>query len=418
MRYVLLATALAACAPPPRLLPEDGIEQVLGLLRAGEIETADTRIQSLRRRFPQHGGLAALGAAVADLVWDDGRAIVELQAVLASQDRAGWTLAMARGRLGDQLFAAGRFGESVLPLLSSATGEGAERRRAYAVVARELPFRRKQAGPLATEVPLLDSELTEFVCSIGDQRRAFAIDTGSTMTTLSHSLATAVGVRSLLPAGIVPDGTGLPVPVSLGVIDSFAVGDIWLGSMPVLVVGDERLAMRDLFGGPARAPGAVLGLDVVGQFRMTIDPERRSVVLERPRSLPEGASVQCVRVGGRCLAPVAIEGQRLWFVLDTGASHSSLTAAGLEALPDGPARATPVYRRVRTAGGGTIAVRELRNLILRVSLVRFPGVDLPIVPRPEETLFPIHGVLGVDLLRQCRITLDGGRVRLESATRV
>jgi hypothetical protein len=218
----------------------------------------------------------------------------------------------------------------------------------------------------------------------------------------------------LTPAGEVPDGMGQPVPVSTGVIDSFAVGDVWLGTVPVLVVDDHRLEMRDLFGGPARAPVGVLGLDVIEQFRMTLDPGRRSVVLELPRGLPEATSVQCVRCEGRCLVPVAIEGRRLWFVLDTGASHSSLTSAGLRALPDGEARATPGYRRVRTAGGGALSVREVRNLVLRVSQTRFFGVDLPVVHRAGDASFPVHGVLGVDLLQKCRVTIDGGRARLES----
>jgi hypothetical protein len=76
----------------------------------------------------------------------------------------------------------------------------------------------------------------------------------------------------------------------------------------------------------------------------------------------------------------------------------------------------PGFRRVRTAGGGTFSVREIRNLVLRTSKVRFPGVDLPIVPRRAGGLFPVHGVLGVDLLEQCRVTLDQGRARLERAS--
>ena len=104
----------------------------------------------------------------------------------------------------------------------------------------------------------------------------------------------------------------------------------------------------------------------------------------------------------------------MWFVLDTGASHSSLTPVGIGVLAGGSTRATPGFRRVRTAGGGALSVRQVRNLVLRVSQTRFPGVDLPIVAREEDTLFPVHGVLGVDLLRNCRLTLDRGRVRLET----
>ena len=35
-----------------------------------------------------------------------------------------------------------------------------------------------------------------------------------------------------------------------------------------------------------------------------------------------------------------------------------------------------------------------------------------VVPRTAGGLFPVHGVLGVDLLSRCRVTLDRGRARL------
>ena len=100
------------------------------------------------------------------------------------------------------------------------------------------------------------------------------------------------------------------------------------------------------------------------------------------------------------------------FVLDTGASHSSLTTLGLELLPGRGARATPSYRRVRTVGGSGVAVQEVRNLVMRCSEARFLQVALPVVDRGLPSLFPVHGVLGIDLLSRCRVTLDRGRVRL------
>jgi hypothetical protein len=37
---------------------------------------------------------------------------------------------------------------------------------------------------------------------------------------------------------------------------------------------------------------------------------------------------------------------------------------------------------------------------------------LPVVARRTSGLFPVHGVLGVDLLGRCRVILDRGRTRL------
>lgn len=417
-KFAVLALAVALFAAgcsgrKPAPTPPQLVSDILEQLAEGEIEGADKTSEGGIRRYPGDGSLAACRATVHDLMWRDELALASWREVVASKDRAGWPVAVARGRLGDQLFVAGRYGESLAPLLAGAVEEDAVRRRALVAVARELPFRRKQIGPLVTEQPLLDGSLPEFVCSIGELRRPFAVDTGSSMTTISSSLAKVAGVRALTAIGTIPDGTGRMVEASIGVLDGFAVGEIWFGTVPVLVVDDERLAMRDLFGGPDRAPVGVLGLDLLSLFRMTLDPVRKSLVLEFPRRLPPATSVQCLRSRGRCLVPVAIEGEHLWFVLDTGASHSSLSPTGLAKLPGGDSRATPGFRRVRTAAGGGLSVREVKNLVLRVSQTRFSGVDLPIVARESGGVFPMHGVLGIDLLRQCRMTIDDGRARME-----
>jgi hypothetical protein len=45
--------------------------------------------------------------------------------------------------------------------------------------------------------------------------------------------------------------------------------------------------------------------------------------------------------------------------------------------------------------------------------VRFRGADLQVVEREPPRVFPVHGVLGADLLMRCRTTLDSGRIRIE-----
>jgi hypothetical protein len=59
------------------------------------------------------------------------------------------------------------------------------------------------------------------------------------------------------------------------------------------------------------------------------------------------------------------------------------------------------------------SVRTVQGLVVTVSEVRFRGVDLAVIDRAPSKVFPVHGVLGADLLLQCRTTLDGGRIRLE-----
>jgi len=114
------------------------------------------------------------------------------------------------------------------------------------------------------------------------------------------------------------------------------------------------------------------------------------------------------------LVEVRIEGRRLWFVLDTGASASSLSEVGLQMLPGGERRALQRFGKVYSPGGVKLSARMVEGLVLELSGVRFIGVDLQVVEREAPELFPVHGVLGADLLMRCRTTMDSGRIHLES----
>ncbi|MGK0303643.1 MAG: hypothetical protein ACI89X_004541 [Planctomycetota bacterium] len=390
------------------------LELAATALREGRLEEASEIIAEARKRDPRHVNAARSSALIADLMWRDEIAISEQMAAIRLARPAGdpEDLARLRGQLGEQLFQAGRWGESSTPLLAGALGVDLERRRAFAVVAASLPFVRRFAGPLVTEQPLLSGKAPEFICGTSGRLRPFAIDTGTSMTTVAVTFADELGVRQKRSAGFALDGAGKKLPIEVGLLPRFRVGNVDIGAVPVLIVDDRALHLRDLHGGPERVPRGVLGLDLIAACRLTLDPERGSVVLELPQGLPAQDSVQCVRAEGRCLLPVVVEGKRLWFVLDTGASHSSLTTLGLQEMPRGEERAVVSFRRVRTVGGGLVAVREVRDLVLRCSDARFLRVTLPVVNRGTSNLFPVHGVLGIDLLSRCRVTLDRGRARL------
>ncbi len=407
---------LTACAAE-RAVTSIDVELSLAerALREGRIEVASERIAEARRRAPRHVEAAQWAAVLAEITWRDEDAVRSHQVAIRNARSLRYgeeRVAVLEGRLGDLLFASGRWGESVAPLLAGAAVEDGDRRRAFSACALVLPFARKPGGPLLSEQRLLPGDMPEFLCGAGERLLPFAIDTGTSMTTLARSLADELAVRERRPAGEALDGAGRALPIDIAVVEQFAVGDIDIGAVPVAIVDDAAMQMRDLFGGPERVSRGVLGLDLLGACRLTLDPERSSVVIELPRGLPEEQSVQCVRVQGRCLVPVLIEDVRMWFVLDTGASHSSLSVAGLDRLPGGAGRAVPSFRRVRTVGGSLVSVREVRELVVSCSEARFRGVTLPVVARGGDTLFPVHGVLGVDILSRCRVILDRGRARL------
>ena len=409
----LLAAGCVARVPPVPVAEQLALAE--RALREGRLEEASERIAEARRRDPLDHAPVLWEATLADLTWRDDDAVRAMQLAIRTARARGEPpaeVAALEGQLGDLLFRCGRWGECGPALIAGAAVADGERRRAFAATAAVLPFVQKVSGPLLSEQPLRADDVPEFLCGSHDRQRPFHIDTGAAMTMLADSLAVELGVQQRWAAGEASGSIGNRFPVELGVLPKLEVGEIEVGDMPVLVADDAVMRLRDLRGGPERAPLGVLGLDVLSLFRLMLDPERASVVLELPRGLPPEQSVQCVRDAGACLVPVLVDDVRMWFVLDTGASHSSLSPAGLERLPRGAARAVPAFREVRTLGGSIPAVREVHDLVMRCSEARFVGVTLPVVPRGATGLFPVHGVLGVDLLGHCRVILDRGRARL------
>lgn len=384
------------------------------LLAIGDVEGAEKAVGEALRRFPEDAGVRLWSARLAAMRWRQEDALFDLRSALRGDALDAKTRAEVNGEVGDLLLLLGRYGNAVPHLRAGQVGPLGAARAAWADIAERLPYVRAKPELAATELPMVEGPLPALICSIGERERPFVLDTGATFTTLSNSMAVELGVNPVETAGSAVDGTGQSFPISVGILPRLAVGEAEIGPHPVLVVEDARLALRDPFGGPARRLGALLGLDVLMRFRCTLDPARRSVVLQEPHADAERGSTPCLFVEGRLLVPVEVEDRRLWFALDTGASHSSLTAAGLEQLPGGEERAREVFRSVRSPGGGRIAVREVRGLSLRVSAVRFRDVDLPVVHRQPPELFPLHGVLGADLLQRCRATLDAGWLQLET----
>ncbi len=106
---------------------------------------------------------------------------------------------------------------------------------------------------------------------------------------------------------------------------------------------------------------------------------------------------------GRIWAPVFINGKGPFrLVLDTGASHSAITAAVAAELGLMPASATGVLLRGVT---GSLTVPVFRADSLRVGDLQLDDPLLPIVP---DALGGAQGVLGVEGLGDKRIFIDFG----------
>lgn len=386
-------------------------------LRAGDVLTTEGLLARARQRYPIDTDVLRLDALMADMRWRDEIAIADLKAICRLESDPA-AIAEASGRAGEKLFMVGYWRESEAHLRAAIAGEAESpersRRQAWADLARSLPAIWRGPTSVEASAPLASEPLPELLLGVGERGGAFVLDTGATITTLSMSLARALGVEPLLPGGEVSDGAGQPFSVHYGILQELLVGAVRLGPLPVLVVSDQVLAMRDLFGGPGRAVDGLLGLDVIVRFRVEVDAKARLLTVSSPRGIDAAHAVPALRVDGGLRIPVVVEGRSLWFQLDTGASHSSLTPAGVRELPGGDLRAAAGFRIVHSPGGTRYSVRELRSLEVRASGAIFSEVDLPVVDRPAgATGLPLHGVIGADLVSRCRMIFERGRLVLE-----
>ncbi len=411
----MLGCVVAACRTGRNAEADSGpyLQAVQAALRSGDLKRAEEVLEEAREVFPRDSSVRLWSSQIASMRWDDAGALADLEAVRASGDYGGFSREELEGKIGDLLFRIGRYGKSVGHLRAGRVGDLAAARDAWSGVALQLPYECPTPEIETAELPLVEGALPELICSIGDVQHPFVLDTRATFSTVTQSLAEELGVTHILPAGDAIDGIGNRFPSSMGILPTFSVGSSEIGPLPVLVVEDRALTLRDWLGGAGRSPQALVGQDVLRRFRVTFDPSRRSVVFQPSRGLSDVESIPCLAVEANLVVPVRVEGRDLWFVLDTGSSGSSLSKEGLRALPGGELRAMDNITRLYSPSGASFSVRMVRGLVLHVSDVTFRGVDLPVVDRGHTEVFPVHGVLGADLIMRCRSTLDDGRIRIE-----
>ncbi|MBK8980053.1 MAG: aspartyl protease family protein [Planctomycetes bacterium] len=418
-RALLAVCALAGCAARTggaALDPLGAASAMRAALAVGDVDYAERVLSDARARHPRDVGLLVWGAVLNRVQWRDVDAVDDLLSAVELAGEDAELRSELAGRLGLALFRAGRYAEA-RTWLAQADPEGGG--RPLARLCAELPFARAEPAATATELPLLARRPPVMLCRVGDRDAPLVLDTGASWTTLTRGFADVLGLRSDSAPIDARDATGRDVEGRLTVVRSLSVGTLELATVPALIVADERLRLPQDDADGAPSVCGVVGFDVLERFRFTLDPERGSLLLEPRRGLPPTRSVACLRSRSSVLVPVKIEAARHWFVLDTGASRSSLTPAGLARLPGGATRAEPDHSVVRTVGGRSVAVRTVRGLTLDIAAARFAGVELPVVARDapgatEDDGPPIDGVLGVDLLLRCRATFDGGWLRLES----
>ncbi|MEQ1568144.1 MAG: retroviral-like aspartic protease family protein [Myxococcota bacterium] len=223
------------------------------------------------------------------------------------------------------------------------------------------------------------------------------VDTGYTYTTCDDDLAAALGLE--LHGLVRIRGELGRVRAEKAVLPTMELGGHEIDRVVCQV---RDLGSTSSLDDPDEVPIAgVLGMDVLRQFRLRFDPASGTVELDRPGDRPplrwsdEGV-VRLRRAGVRGLrarVPLEVQGQRVWPILDTGATNTYVDGGPLGLEP------TYVLENVTVRGTGLGGSQIRRLLSYELDGVRVGGQALPtvtLIDRDRGWWEP--GLLGLDLL--------------------
>ena len=260
----------------------------------------------------------------------------------------------------------------------------------------------------------------------------FVVDTGASLSVISDATAAKLGIKPVSRGGSARavGGNG-SFPIIYGVLDSMALGDVKVDSIPVYIRTVHHSEDAPL---NERADGYI-GLSMLSNFLVTIDYQKREMILDRrlqPDSAPLTATDAIATVdltnpteipirstsGGLASTETLLPNlsRPLNFIIDTGAtttvvSKAVVTAHQLEGLKiKGETYrvigAAGVESDVEALGLSALNVSGLRKLNSRALILDLTAVN-------ETSGFEQHGILGGDYLSHFLVKLDLRRYQLK-----
>lgn len=244
---------------------------------------------------------------------------------------------------------------------------------------------------------------------INGKEYEFWLDTGSSMTVLSSSVASDANVPIVSPDTLSVGTFEGVAPVRPAVVARMEIGPIAFANSPAIVM-DAALMRIKSTDQEVRAEGlrvdGIIGWDIIRQLDIVMDYQNGMITLRRPARLgTNGTAFQNLTWVGKPLVEVRTKlGGRFRFRLDTGAQATFLNAASVEKM--GVATRTFGGRAFGFAQTGGPMDRIAPNLILFVGgkTLRLESVMVygPSFSSPINS----DGILGSDISRFGKIRID------------
>ena len=249
---------------------------------------------------------------------------------------------------------------------------------------------------------------------INGVKRRFWLDTGSSITILTASVADAAHVAAI-------GGDTLELVSSVGrmgtraaVIKSLTLGGVTVSNAPAMIVSDKALEVRRENTGMLPEPvDGVIGFDLIRMLDLTVDDANGQIILRKPvpRTDDPHHPRNLAWFGVPIVTLLSERGTTIHMLLDTGAEET-FGAPGL-ARKSGARWREAERRTVRGFGGAVtesgIVIPSTRLFLGNVPLtIERVFIYNPVYP----TMFTLDGTLGAEIGRggSLRIDMTNGRV--------
>ncbi len=242
----------------------------------------------------------------------------------------------------------------------------------------------------------------------GGRKRRMLLDTGASGIIMTARDGKKDGVEVVAQTGIGGVGDEGRRRASLGFADTVTIGGVTLGNC-LIKLGQQKEWRSSEDG--------ILGTDVLHDFRITIDPERAVLSLEK---LPEQSDAFCCDatddtggefvkmhlIASKILVP-GILSDRLHanFMIDTGAQESLIDDQAAEAVT----KRDSTRLGLRGISGKVKDVREARNITLQFAGVRqqHPGMlSMDLANLSHQLGTEVTALIGCRSLNRAVITID------------
>lgn len=273
----------------------------------------------------------------------------------------------------------------------------------------ESKIARLKAGPVRVPFQYTSSEILVMASINGLPNKLFIVDTGAT-----QSIVDTAAVRDLIAKPneevAITTGSGA-MKMGYAQLKTFQLGEIVLDDVSVAIADLSKFSQF-----LATRPHGLIGANILKRFLITIDYDKRELVLQDPDrvKVPEGAIVVDTKpslgVSGLAVEGVIDGKLKLSFLVDSGAAFNHVAESLIREVSTEPLLSVGV-------------IKGLDGTPVRTGAIKFKSLDIGklSIPEPIFSVAPSKGnddlprgiisggalaIIGNPLLSRYRVTID------------